>query len=153
MYGSQINDTIPYKSYTSQQSCCSQVQSFVVNNIHAISGCDTTSILFVIGRSNVIKTATNDKSFFNHAHTFCTIQNRVTFQTANESASVCLYGGRHCDTLNSLRKTTFKWKVAKNITFFDVHIFQQQWMQLNMLNIILFRCTARFKCGWEGVLI
>ena len=90
--------------------------------IHATFGCDTTSRFFGIGKSSVIKKATNDKSFLNHAQTFCSIQNTATFQTARENALVCLYGGRHCDSLNSLWITKFNEKVAKNITCVDVQI-------------------------------
>ena len=88
--------------------------------IHAIFGCDTTSRLFGIGKSSVIKKATNDKSFLNHAQTFCSIQNKATFQTARENALVCLYGERHCDTLNSVQRTKLNEKVAENITCVDV---------------------------------
>ena len=62
--------------------------------VHALSGCDTTSRLFGLGKGVPLKKIT-DAKFKQQGHIFCSAgHHQDTTVAAGEKALVCLYNGR-----------------------------------------------------------
>ena len=103
----------------------SELGADICNNIvfiRAISGCDTTSILYGLGKGLSLKRITSRALFRNKAETLCkkdaTVDDVID---AGEAAIVCLYNGKEGDNLDGLRYAKFCDKVATN----QVHIRPQ----------------------------
>lgn len=85
--------------------------------IHAVSGCDTTSRLFGIGKGIAMKKCLASKSVQECSQVFnseSSTADQVT--TAGEKALLVLYGGKPEDTLNTLRYKKFCEKTATKTT-------------------------------------
>ena len=79
---------------------------------HAMTGCDSTSRLFGIGKSLAVKKIQNSKHFRDQASVFCKKSGQEAVVQAGERAVACLYGGKDGETLDSLRHIKFVQKVA-----------------------------------------
>lgn len=82
---------------------------------HAISGCDTTSRLYGVGKHLVFKKLLSDSEFRKHAEIFLsgpdTPHDRII--EAGEKAIVSMYNGGKNDSLDKLRCQRFKEKVVR----------------------------------------
>ena len=89
--------------------------------VHAISGCDTTSQLFEVGKSNALKRLTND-SFSRQARIFLD-ENATTDDVikAGENALLLLYNGNIGEGLNSQRYRRFHEKISSNASAVELH--------------------------------
>ena len=89
--------------------------------VHALSGCDTTSQLFRVGKSNALKRLTND-SFLRQARTFFDVNaTKDDVVKAGENALLIIYNGNTGDGLNSLRYRRFYEKVSSNASAVELH--------------------------------
>ena len=69
--------------------------------VHAISGCDTTSAVYGLGKAAFLKKAMKSASFREEAKKFRTPHStKDTIEPAGEKVLVEVYGGRESDTLN-----------------------------------------------------
>jgi len=85
--------------------------------VHAISGCDTTSRLFGLGKGVAVKKIENDPVFYNQAKVFSQPdQAKEAIIAAGEKALVSMYGGAEDEGLDSLRYRRFCDKVSKGTT-------------------------------------
>ncbi|KAK3102254.1 hypothetical protein FSP39_009938 [Pinctada imbricata] len=85
--------------------------------IHALTGCDTTSRLYSIGKGLAIKKILSSESLCNSANVF--LQRSVPEEEiikAGEDIVAALYGGVPHEDLNTLRYRKFAYKVAANTT-------------------------------------
>ena len=81
--------------------------------VHAISGCDTTSRLFGIGKGSVLKNLQADHDFSEQVQTFSQpLLTKDAMAAAGEKALVLLYNGKPGDTLGQLRYRRFLEKSA-----------------------------------------
>ena len=115
--------------------------------VHAISGCDTTSALYGLGKAVFIKKAKKSASFREHAQKFLSTDgDKNVLEKAGEKVLVEVYGGKEKDTLNKLRYIKYNQKLTTSTKAFQpcslpptssaakLHIqrtcFQvQEWMQ------------------------
>ena len=89
--------------------------------VHALSGCDTTSRLFGVGKSNALKRLTND-SFLRQERTFLDINaTKDDVVKAGENALLIIYNGNTGEGLNSLRYRRFYEKVSSNASAVELH--------------------------------
>ena len=80
--------------------------------LHAILGCDTTSMIFTSGKGMALKKMVSDNNFTRAIEVLNKLPNIVTKQDiikAGEEAIIAMYNGK--GTLNSLRYQTFCKKV------------------------------------------
>lgn len=83
--------------------------------LHAFSGCDTTSVIFNIGKIKFITTLDKNPFLRSTVKLFKeTDVNPAIIETAGESFLVALYGGSKNDTLDSLRYLRFAKSVTKS---------------------------------------
>ncbi|CAG2250736.1 unnamed protein product [Mytilus edulis] len=75
--------------------------------VHAISGCDTTSRLFGIGKGQAVKKAQTDVYFMECAHTFTDTMSKEEVLRIGEEVIVCLYNGVEHEGLDLLRFRKF----------------------------------------------
>ena len=137
--------------------------------VHAISGCDTTSAVYGLGKAAFLKKAMKSASFREEAKKFRTSHcTKDTIEPAGEKVLVEVYGGRESDTLNKLRHVKYNQKLSTcSTTFHPCNLpptssaakfhsqrtyFQvQDWMNLDGdLNL------DPFEWGWEdsgGILL
>ena len=82
---------------------------------HAISGCDTTSRLYGIGKSIPLKKLQRNQIFRSHAKFFsCPTSDHKTINEVGQKALVCLYNGKESDSLDELRLQLFHQKVSSS---------------------------------------
>jgi hypothetical protein len=94
---------------------CTAVKELLV--VHALTGCDTTSALFGIGKPTAFKKVTGYKAALPLAEvisSYSSTQDEVAY--AGCQLLVMLYGGKSHDTLNSLRFTTYMSLCATSIS-------------------------------------
>ena len=89
--------------------------------VHAITGCDTTSRLFGVGKGQALKKATQDLHFKECANSFSSVSSREDIRMLGEEAIVALYGGAPREGLDLLRFRKFTSKVITNSTFVEIH--------------------------------
>ena len=83
--------------------------------IHAITGCDTTSRLFGIGKAASLAKIQCSGEFSKAADAFMQDKaNKEGIMKAGENALVILYNGNSGDGLNALRYRRFQEKVMKS---------------------------------------
>lgn len=80
--------------------------------IHAISGCDTTSRLFGIGKGQVYKRFQTALSIQRFSEVFLHESSKEVIASNGEKILICLYGGKPTDTINHLRYRRFCEKTA-----------------------------------------
>lgn len=92
---------------------------YICSNIlflHALSGCDTTSRLFGIGKAAVLKRFRTNKALQQAAKVFdCVSATTEEIKLAGEKALVVMYNGKKDETLNTLRLSRYCEKVAKSL--------------------------------------
>jgi 5'-3' exonuclease len=130
--------------------------------IHAISGCDTTSALFNIGKGGAWKLARKldikAKEFLKAAEVFCEPQaDAVNICKSGQRALLLLYGADPNGDINQLRKERFHQKVAASSSF--VHpkslpptaaaVEQHSLRVYNQVQEWKFRRTEPLKWGWK----
>ena len=89
--------------------------------VHAISGCDTTSRLFGVGKGQNVKKASNDIYFKECADKFMNTNSKEEACRIGEEALVGLYNGVPLEGLNLLRFRRFTFKVMTSSKFVEVH--------------------------------
>ena len=81
--------------------------------VHAISGCDTTSALYVLGKGIFIKKAKKSATFREQARKFLSTDgDKPVLEQAGEKVLVEVYGGKEKDTLNKLRHIKYNQKLT-----------------------------------------
>ena len=91
--------------------------------IHAVTGCDTTSQVFGIGKSAAIKKA-KKPSFTRHLRVF--LNSSATpeeIKVTGEKLLVALYNGKERDDLNTLRFQRFCEKLSSSSSMVEVNTF------------------------------
>ena len=89
--------------------------------VHAISGCDTTSRLFGIGKGVPLKKLKSNPDFKQQAEIFSRESTRDDIMSAGEKALSCLYGGSRKEGLDELRYRRFREKIATRTSAVQVH--------------------------------
>ena len=90
--------------------------------VHAITGCDTTSRLFGIGKGIALKKLRTDPHFKHQAEIFARESPKMEVVRAGEEALSCLYGGTPGESLDLLRYRKFCTKVMTDTVSVQVHI-------------------------------
>lgn len=81
--------------------------------VHAISGCDTTSALYGLGKAIFLRKAKKSAAFFAEAKKFLLPDiEQKAIELAGEKVLVEVYGGRQQDTINKLRYVKYNQKLA-----------------------------------------
>ena len=90
--------------------------------IHAVTGCDTTSRMFGVGKGVAFKKLMNDDFLKDQALTFnqCNATKTDVIK-AGEEAITCLYSGTPFEGLDRLRFRKFANKVMTSTTYVQVH--------------------------------
>ncbi|ESP02014.1 hypothetical protein LOTGIDRAFT_157147 [Lottia gigantea] len=83
--------------------------------LHSITGCDTTSRLFGIGKGSVLKKLIFNKHFREQAKRFDGAETKSDVITTGEQILLSIYNGQEIDNLNSLRHQKFRTKVNTHI--------------------------------------
>ena len=99
-----------------------QTQQFLGNNVcehllfvHALSGCDTTSRLYGMGKPKALKKAASSEYLRQQAAVFKSASSQQSdIIRVGENALVCLYRGQAGETLDMLRFQLFHQKVSSN---------------------------------------
>ena len=88
----------------------------VILFIHAILGCDTTSMLQGLGKATALKMVSKNPKFHEIAQIFCNDTNTPQDDIVNEgeAAMLCLYNGSGKDDLDSLRYKRYCEKVKRS---------------------------------------
>lgn len=89
--------------------------------VHAITGCDTTSRLFGIGKGVALKKLKEGGLFKDQAEVFSREATKEEISSAGEKAIACLYGGRPGEGLDALRYRRFREKVSASTSSVQVH--------------------------------
>ena len=101
----------------------SDLGSFICKHIlfaHAISGSDTTSRLFGLGKGTILKKLKENTRLQQAALVFDNPNsNHDQVREAGEKALVAIYGGKKTESLNQLRYKKNTEKVAKSLTKVD----------------------------------
>lgn len=93
----------------------------IIPFVHAITGCDTTSRLFGVGKGQALKKATQDLHFKEWANSFWRATSKEEIRKLGEEAMVALYGVVPYEGLNLLRLLKFTTKVMSSSTFVEMH--------------------------------
>ena len=97
----------------------SSIGPFVCQHIlflHALSGCDTTSRLFGIGKAAVLKKFKTNATLQQAAKVFDSVSaTPELIESAGETALVVMYNGKKKQSLNELRLSRYCEKVAKSL--------------------------------------
>ena len=81
--------------------------------LHAISGCDTTSALYGLGKAIFLRKAKKSASFSTQVKKFLLPDmERGAIEQAGERVLVEVYGGRQQDTINKLRYIKYNQKLS-----------------------------------------
>ena len=91
--------------------------------IHAISGCDTTSRLFGVGKGRAMKKCLASKAFQESSNVFSEESSAADqVARAGEKALLVLYGGKPGTNLNRLRYQRFCEKTAAKTTHLQAEV-------------------------------
>ncbi|CAH3149612.1 unnamed protein product, partial [Porites lobata] len=88
--------------------------------VHAVSGSDTTSRLYGVGKGAALRKLRSDSAFKEAAYVFTRQSSLEEIVAAGEKALCCLYGGRPNEGLDVLRYRRFCEKVATSNTTVQV---------------------------------
>ena len=88
--------------------------------VHAVSGSDTTSRLYGVGKGAALRKLGSDSAFKEAAYVFIRQSSLEEIIAAGEKALCCLYGGRPNEGLNVPRYRRFCEKVATSNTTVQV---------------------------------
>ena len=92
--------------------------------IHAITGCDTTSHVFGIGKGMALKKMISDNYLKEQAVKFTGVTSKAEIIQAGEEYLLCLYNGAPYEGLDYLRFRKFATKVMTNTSSVQVHALQ-----------------------------
>ena len=85
---------------------------------HAILGCDTTSVIFGIGKGTALKIINKDERFREYGEVFKSESaSKSEIEAAGQAALVALYGGGPSVDIDSLRHEKFLQKVSTSTVF------------------------------------
>ncbi|CAC5413385.1 unnamed protein product [Mytilus coruscus] len=101
---------------------------------HAISGCDTTSRLFGIGKGKAVKKAQTDAYFMECANRFTDTMSKEEVLRIGEEVIVCLYNGVEHEGLDLLRFRKFTSKVMTSSKFVESILSNESldWRDVNL---------------------
>lgn len=89
--------------------------------IHAITGCDTTSRMFGIGKESALRKVRSDSDMKEHANVFLRRSSMVEVTAAGEKLVSRLYGGDTGEGLDSLRYRLFCEKAMRGSCCVQIH--------------------------------
>ena len=89
--------------------------------LHALTGCDTTSRLFGIGKGLALKKPKSNEDFKKQGEVFSRESDRDEIFSAGQKALSCLYGGSINESLDELRYRRFREKVSTKTSAVQVH--------------------------------
>lgn len=89
--------------------------------IHAITGCDTTSRMFGIGKEYTLRKVLRDTNLKQHANVFLRKSSRAEITAAGEKLVSRLYGGDKDEGLNALRYRLFSEKAVGGSCSVQIH--------------------------------
>lgn len=94
----------------------------VLPALHALTGCDTTSRVFGIGKGMALKKLISSEALYSYLKAFIIKANtKEIVQTAGENALVYLYGGAEIEGLNLVRFRKFVKKTTSNISCVQIN--------------------------------
>lgn len=88
--------------------------------VHAVSGCDTTSRLYGVGKGAALPKLRSDSAFKEAAYVFIRQSSLEEIVAAGEKCLCCLYGGRPNERLDVLCYRRFCEKLATSNTTVQV---------------------------------
>ena len=107
--------------------------------VHAISGCDTTSALYGLGKAIFMRKAKKSTAFIAQANKFLLPDiDKTEIEHAFERVLVDVYGGRQQDSINKLRYIKYNQKLCSHAL---CHLHKQ------LLSFMLEEHTTKFKNG------
>lgn len=123
LFKSETKSITKKKILDMKKTKCVLGQDFcnIIPFVHAITGCDTTSRLFGVGKGQALKKATQDLHFKECANSFCRATSKEEIRKLGEEAMVALYGGVSYEGLDLLRLRRFTTKVMSSSTFVEMH--------------------------------
>lgn len=89
--------------------------------IHALTGCDTTSRIYGIGKGTALKAFIRNANLRETAECFTKAESKEEVSKLGQEALMYLFGGLPEDGLNLLRYRTFARKVMASTTCIQVH--------------------------------
>jgi hypothetical protein len=89
--------------------------------IHALTGCDTTSRMFGIGKGNVLKKVKVNKTLQQEFQNFQNSESQESVINVGEGLLVALYNGSAYETLNLLRLRLFADKAVNTLNTVQIH--------------------------------
>ncbi|CAC5420536.1 unnamed protein product [Mytilus coruscus] len=105
--------------------------------VHSISGCDTTSRLFGIGKGQAVKKAQTDAYFMECANTFTDTMSKEEVLRIGEEVIVCLYNEVEHEGLDLIRFRKFTSKVMTSSKFVE--------------SLLQTLCSANEKSGYGSL--
>jgi len=85
---------------------------WLINRLKSVSGFDTTSRLYGVGKGAALRKLRSDSAFKEAAYVFIRQSSLEEIVAVAEKALCCLYGGRPNESLDVLRYRRFYEKVA-----------------------------------------
>ncbi|KAK7107019.1 hypothetical protein V1264_015007 [Littorina saxatilis] len=115
--------------------------------VHAVTGCNTTSRPFGIGKSAVMKRVLKDAEFCQKGDVFNQSSTRKAVFKAGEEVMVSMYNGKAGEKLNDFRYRLFCSKVATGTSFIQVHTLPPT-ADSTCPTTTVYGCTCRCSSGW-----
>ncbi|KAK6172757.1 hypothetical protein SNE40_016353 [Patella caerulea] len=116
--------------------------------VHAMTGCDTTSRLFGMGKGIALRKLNSDPQFRGNAEVFSNEASKKDIICAGEKTLTCLYGGRSDEDLDALRYRRFCERVSSSNTSVSVHSPPPTHKQLPAIIALVY--ITKFNSGWEN---
>ena len=116
--------------------------------IHALTGCDTTSLIYGISKGAALKKLTADQQLKLHAETFLKESTKCDIVAAGEGALVSLYGGIQIENLNLLRFRKFANRVMTSSSFVQVYTppLQSTTVCVFTIRFRMVKCSCKQNC-------
>ena len=112
--------------------------------LHALTGCDTTSTMFGIGKPAVIKLFQKTPSFRKTCEDFLASSIHESIRRNGESLIATIYEGSDCTNLNELRYKRFTAKVITSCSAVQVQSLRMQH------HFTAWGCFTKPKSGWAS---
>lgn len=120
--------------------------------IHAVTGCDTTSRLYSVGKAVALKKAKNDKHFTRQGEIFMnTASTKKDVIKAGEEAVVCLYGGVPYEGTDILRWRKFTSKAVVGHSFVQIQSLPPTSNALQFQSLRVFKQCQEWSYGDLGL--
>ncbi len=119
--------------------------------VHAITGCDTTSRLFKIGKGKSVEKLSSCPLFRKQALSFCspTMPDRATVIDAGVQSIALLYGGKPGEHLDKVRARKFKKATLTSTTEVEVKNLPPTSDAAKYHSLRVFFSSSQLDWGWK----